>query len=131
MLEYDEDTAGGMMNTEYIAVDEHASVAEAVETIRQNPDLFDALNTLFLIDSDGRLKAALSLARVCLASAEARLQELVPEEPVIHASVEDKAKKVIELVDKYNLMTLPVLDDEGRLAGVVTADDIISVLRRK
>ena len=119
------------MNTEYVAVDEHGTVADAVDMVRQNPDLFDSLNTLFLTDADGRLTAALPVARVLLAPPTTSLQSLVPEEPVIHASVGDKSKQVVELVDKYNLMTLPVLDEDGRLAGVVTADDIISVLRQK
>lgn len=131
LLEYDEDTAGGMMNTEYVALHEQATVADALDEMRQNQDLVDVLNTLFLTDTDGRLKAALPVARVFLARPATPLAELVQEAEVIQAPVNVKSRRVIELFDRYNLLTLPVVDEEGRMAGVVTADDVISVLRRK
>jgi CBS domain-containing protein len=131
LLEYDEDTAGGLMNTEYVAVHEQATVADALDALRMNQDLVDSLNTIFLTDTDGRLKAALPVARVFLAKGATKLEELVTDERLIEVQAEEKSHRVVELFDKYNLMTLPVIDDEGRLAGVVTADDVISVLRHR
>lgn len=131
LLEYDEDTAGGLMNTEYVAVHEQATVGDALDALRLNQDLVDSLNTLFLTDTDGRLKAALPVARVFLAKGTTKLSELVTDERVIQVGAEVKSHRVVELFDKYNLMTLPVIDEEGRLAGVVTADDVISVLRHR
>jgi len=132
LLEYDEDTAGGMMTTEYVAVHADGTVADAIEAMRHNRDLVDSLNTLLVTDSDGRLTAALPVARLFLAKSTTRLGDLIePDEAAISVSTEDRAKSVIECIDKYNLLTLPVIDEEGRLAGVVTADDVISVLRQK
>ncbi|HEY3442640.1 MAG TPA: CBS domain-containing protein [Paludibaculum sp.] len=131
LLEYDEDTAGGMMNTEYVALHELATVADALDALRQNQDLVDVVTTLFVTDIDGRLKAALPVARVFLARPATPLAELIGDTNVILAQAGAKSRKVLELFDRYNILTLPVVDDEGRMAGVVTADDVISVLRRK
>ncbi|MBL0157664.1 MAG: magnesium transporter [Bryobacterales bacterium] len=131
LLEYDEDTAGGMMNTEYVALHELATVADALDALRQNQDLVDVVTTLFVTDLDGRLKAALPVARVFLARPATPLAELIVDAEVIKAKAGAKSRKVLELFDRYNILTLPVVDDEGRMAGVVTADDVISVLRRK
>jgi CBS domain-containing protein len=131
LLEYDEDTAGGMMNTEYLALHERATVADAVEALRRNQDLVDVVTTLFVTDTDGRLKAALPVARVFLARPATPLADLITETEAIHAPAGAKSRKVLELFDRYNILTLPIVDGEGRMAGVVTADDVISVLRRK
>ncbi|MBI5085179.1 MAG: magnesium transporter [Acidobacteria bacterium] len=131
LLEYDDDTAGGLMNTEFLAVHEDGTAADALEALRLNQDLADTLNTIFVTDIDHRLRGALPVARVFLARPQARLKDLLQDEVLIQAGVEEKADRVVELFDKYNVMTLPVVDEEHRLAGVVTADDIISVLRKR
>jgi CBS domain-containing protein/sporulation protein YlmC with PRC-barrel domain len=130
LLEFEEDTAGGMMNTEFVSLHENASVMDALAALRGNEDLLEALNTLFLVDADERLAAAIPLARLFVASGGAKLRELATE-TLIQVGVDEHQDRVTELFDKYNLLTLPVVDEEGRLAGVITADDIISVLRQK
>ena len=69
LLEFDEDTAGGMMNTEYVVLHDDATVADAMSALRGNEDLLESLNTLFLVDHDERLTAAIPLARVFVAGA--------------------------------------------------------------
>lgn len=130
LLEYDPDTAGGMMTPEYIAVHEGASAADAVEALRSMPELSDTVSTIFVTDIDGRLKGALPVARVLLARPETPVASLITGEPV-SVPVSEKAGRVFELFDKYNLLALPVVDEDGRLAGAVTADDIISALRER
>jgi magnesium transporter len=130
LLEFEEDTAGGMMNTEYVALHDNASVMDALAALRGNEDLLESLNTLFLVDEDERLTASIPLARLFIASGGAKLKDLASE-TLIQVPVDERENRVTELFDKYNLMTLPVVDEDGKLAGVVTADDIISVLRRK
>jgi CBS domain-containing protein len=130
LLEFDEDTAGGLMNTEYVALHENASLADAMAALKGNEDLLEVLNTLFLIDADERLSASIPLARLFIAPGNARLKDLASE-TLIQVVVDEKQDRVSELFDKYNLMTLPVVDEDGKLAGVITADDIISVLRQK
>jgi magnesium transporter len=130
LLEFEEDTAGGMMTTEYLALRENATVADAVAALKGNEDLLETLNTLFLIDAEGRLAGAVPLARLFVAAGATPLRELAAE-TLIQVPVGEQQDRITELFDKYNLLTLPVLDEEGKLAGVITADDIISVLRQK
>ena len=130
LLEFDEDTAGGMMTTEYVAVPANATTMDAMAALRGNEDLLETLNTVFLIDDEGRLVASIPLARLFVAEGASKLKELAAED-LIQVTVDEKQDRITEYFDKYNLLTLPVVDDEGKLAGVITADDIISVLRNQ
>jgi magnesium transporter len=130
LLEFEEDTAGGLMNTEYVSLHENASVMDALAALRGNEDLLESLNTLFLVDADEKLYGAIPLARLFIASGGAKLKDLAAE-TLIQVTVDEDQDRVTELFDKYNLLTLPVVDEDGKLAGVITADDVISVLRAK
>ena len=130
LLEYDEDTAGGMMNTEAIVMPEDRSLQSAMALLRQHEDLLESTHVLFLADITGRITAAVPLARLFLADGSTPLRQLATER-LISTTVHEKADRVTELFDKYNLLAMPVVHRDGRLAGVITADDVISVLRRR
>ena len=130
LLEFADNTAGGMMNTEYVALHENATVMDALSALRGNEDLLENLNTLFLIDAEGKLTASVPLARLFVASGGALLKDL-GSETLIQVSVDERQDRVTETFDKYNLLTLPVADEDGKLVGAITADDVISVLREK
>jgi Mg/Co/Ni transporter MgtE len=130
LLEYKDNTAGGMMNTEYLSLPHSATIEDAMAALRRNEDLLESLNVLFLVDAQEKLTGAVPLARLFLAGGDTPLLQIASE-TLISAPVDLNEDRVTELFDKYNLFTLPVIDREGRLAGVVTADDIISVLREK
>ena len=130
LLEFEEGTAGGMMNTEYVALHDKAVVTDAIAALKGNEDLLDGLNTLYLVDEEEKLSAAIPLARLFVAPGGSSLRDLAAE-TLIRVQVDEKQHRVTELFDKYNLLTLPVVDEDGKLAGVITADDIISVLRQK
>ena len=130
LLEFEEDTAGGMMNTEFVSLHQHATVADALQTLKQNEDLLESLNTMFLVDEHDRLKAAVPLARLFLHEGATRLATLASDN-MVEVQVTEKQDHVTEIFDKYNLLTLPVGDEDGKLAGVITADDVITVLRQR
>lgn len=130
LLEYDEDTAGGMMNTEAIVLPQDATLAVALERLKEHEDLLESTHVLFLSDAAGRVTATVPLARLFLAD-KATLLSTLATGRLISTRPGEKQKRVTELFDKYNLLALPVLEDDGSLAGVITADDVISVLRKK
>jgi sporulation protein YlmC with PRC-barrel domain/predicted transcriptional regulator len=130
LFEYRDHTAGALMNTEFVAVLENGTVQDAIEALRHNEELLDALNTIFLVDAEDRLTGSVPLARLFVAPDSGALKNLVSES-LIRVSVSESENRVTELFDKYNVLTLPVIDEDRRLTGVITADDIISVLRQK
>jgi magnesium transporter len=130
LLEFEEDTAGGLMTTEYVTLHEQATVNDGIAALKGNEELLETLNTLFLIDADGRLVGAVPVARLFVASPSTPLKELCTE-TLIKASVDEQQKRITEQFDKYNLLTLPVVDAEDKLTGVITADDVISLLRQR
>jgi magnesium transporter len=130
LLEFPEHSAGGLMNTEFVALLENATVAEAMEALKPHEEILETLNTLFLVDPDGRLTAAVPLARLFIAAGATPLKELASE-PLLQVDVEEKQDRITEIFDKYNLLALPVVDESGKLAGAITADEVISLLRQK
>jgi len=130
LLEYDEDTAGGMMNTEAIVLPAETTLTAAMERLREHEDLLENTHVLFLSDHAGRVTAQVPLARLFLADGATQLKALATGR-LISTRPNETQKRVTELFDKYNLLALPVLEDDGSLAGVITADDVISVLRQK
>jgi CBS domain-containing protein len=130
IIEYGEHTAGFLMNTEYVALPENATVEDAIAALRQNEELLESLNTIFLVDADDRLAASVPLARLFVVPGQTALRELASS-MLLSVRVDNRENRVTELFDKYNILTLPVIDEDSRLAGVITADDIITVLRQK
>ena len=130
LLEYPEDTAGGLMNTEFVALPEGATVGVAMEALKSKEWMLETLNTLFLVDDQEHLKAAVPLAKLFVAAGATPLRELASE-TLIQIDVAEKQDRVTEIFDKYNLLALPVVDEAGKLAGAITADEVISLLRHK
>jgi len=130
LMEFAEDTAGGLMNTEYVALGVDSTVSDALNALKSNEDLLDSLNTLFLIDAEEHLKAIVPLTRLFLHQGSTPLASLAAE-TLISVNVKERQDRVTELFDKYNLLAMPVVDEAKKLAGVITADDIISVLRQR
>ena len=130
LLEFGENTAAGRMNTQYLALPVGAGVGEAVEAMRRFEGGIESVSTIYLIDSQGTLVGAVPLAKLVLATSTTPLLSLT-QEPLISAATDTRDNEVAELFDKYNLITLPVVDDHRKLNGVITSDDVISLLRAK
>lgn len=128
LLEHREDSAGRLMSTEYVTLPIDATVADAIAAIAANVEIIDSLNTLFLIDAEEKLTGAVPLARLFTVAGSERLDSLQAER-LLSVPVTEKQDRITELFDKYNLLTLPVLDKRKRLVGVIHADDIIALLR--
>lgn len=130
LLEFKENTAAGRMNTEYLALDLNATVDEAIDALRDFDGGVETVNTLYLVDSKGLLAGAVPLVQLVISKSDDRLSSLT-QEPLIFCEERTSEMEVAELFDKYNLLTLPVIDKEKKLTGVITSDDVISMLRAK
>jgi magnesium transporter len=130
LLEFEEDTAAGRMTTDYMALSPRARVSDAIEMLRNFEGGLESMSTIYLIGKDEKLLGAVPLVKLVLAAPDERLAALTVE-PVISCPPGADEKEVAETFDKYNLLTLPVVDENGVLTGVITADDVISILRSK
>ena len=130
LLEFKENSAAGRMTTEYIALPVTASTSDAIDVMRKFEGPMESMSTIFLIDSHGTLAGAVPLAKMVLAPVGTPLLALT-QEPLIACPEDAKEKEFAELFDKYNLLTLPVIDSKNRLMGVITPDDVINMLRAK
>jgi magnesium transporter len=130
LLEHHEETAAGRMTTDFLALPVAATVQNAIDSLREFEGGVEALSTIYLVDSHGTLVAAVPLARLVLAEPSTPMLSLA-QEPLILAHEGVEENEVAELFDKYNLQTLPVVNGHNKLTGVITSDDVISMLRAK
>ena len=130
LLEHREETAAGRMTTEFLALPVNATVENAIGVMREFEGGVESVITVYLVDSQGTLVGAVPLVKIALAKPETPLLSLT-QEPLISTQRETADNEVAELFDKYNLVTLPVVDDHSKLVGVVTSDDVITMLRAK
>jgi CBS domain-containing protein len=130
LLEFREDTAAGRMTTDFLALNSDAKTEDAIELLRNFEGGVETVSTIYLLGEDSKLVGAVPLPNLVLATPGTPLMNLSLH-PVISASAGVSEKEVAEVFDKYNLFTLPVVDEAGRLTGVITADDVISLLRAK
>ena len=127
LLEFGEHTAAGRMTTEFIAVPETAMVDDAIEALKAFEGGREALTTIYLIGESHKLTGTVPLLKVATYAASIRLSDL--SEPCVSCAPDTPQDEVAALFDKYNLLSLAVVDADGRLAGIITADDVIAMLR--
>lgn len=127
LLEYHEESAGGVMTTELVAVDQALTAAQAIDEVRRQAQEVEQFYSVFVVDGENRLRGTLPLQALVTAPPGARVVDLV--EPVV-ASVtpETDQEEVGRLLSRYNLTAVPVVDGAGQLLGAVTFDDIIDII---
>ena len=130
LLEFDERSAAGSMTSEFVKVGVHATVADAVQALRNFDGDPESVTEIYLLDEKRVLKGSVSLARLVMAQAESRVAVLA-EPRVLSCPFDLNQNALAEMFDKYNLHALPVVDPQGRMVGVVQADHVISFLREK
>jgi CBS domain-containing protein/sporulation protein YlmC with PRC-barrel domain len=129
LLAFGEHTAAGRMTTDVVAVAETGIVNDAIEALTTFEGSREAVATIYLTGPADKLAGAVPLVKIATSSPQARLSAL--SEPYIACAPDTPEDEVAELVDKYNLITLAVVDEHGRLAGIITADDVITMLRQR
>jgi magnesium transporter len=130
LLRFDENTAGGMMTTEFVVVGEDATRGEVVDYIRFHEIPPDQLDNIVLINREAGLSGTVPLARLLLADGEQRMAEITFE-PMLSVTPDASDKDVFELFDKYNLRSLTVVNETRCPIGCITVDDVVSRMRAK
>lgn len=130
LLGYREDTAGRIMTSEFAALPEDKTVADAVELLRGLDEDFESVRYVYLSDEDNKLSGVVTLNALIVAEPETPLADICTRE-VITAGPEDDQEDVAEDIAKYNLLAMPVVADDGHLLGIVTVDDALDVLEEE
>lgn len=130
LLEYEEDSAGGIMAKELVSVNENWTVATCLKEISRQAEEVDEIYYIYVTDDQQRLKGVLSLKKLILNSTNTRISNLYLSD-VISVRTSTRQEEVAEIMDKYDLVAVPVVDDIGRLKGRITFDDVIDFVREE
>jgi CBS domain-containing protein len=132
LLHYEDDTAGGLMTNEFITLPKGLTVGEALATLREMAETPNMIYYLYVVEREGswKLVGVIALRSLILADPAAPLEHVMRDE-FQHAHPDDSAKDVAHKIAEYNLLALPVVDDLGEIAGIVTVDDAMELLLPK
>jgi magnesium transporter len=125
LMAFEEKTAGGLMTTEFVFVGEEASVEGAIAALRNYEGSIESIHAVYLINSQTELTGGVTLARILVADAETPLSQICMD-PFVSLPAHEDETSVIDLFHKYNLVSLPVVDEANHMLGVVTADDVLA-----
>ena len=127
LMTYDEETAGGIMTTEYVCVPATLTAAQTIDRLRELEPTAETIYYVYVTDAEDRLVGVLSLRDLIVAKPNTVISTFMYEEPVaVHTGASQE--EVTDVVARYNLLAVPVVDAEGRMEGIVTVDDAIDTL---
>ncbi len=130
LLKYDEDTAGGLMGTEMVIVNENWSMPECLKEMRKQAEEMDEIYYVYVVDDDHKLKGVFPLKKIITHQSVAKIKHVMKREPIsLHADT--PIEEVAQAFEKYNLVAMPVIDSIGRLVGRITVDDIMDEVREQ
>jgi len=127
IMHYDSDVAGGLMTTEYISVPQDYTADQAINLLRENSSKFEQVHVLYVVDINHRLVGRVAMKDLLLNKADAKIADFMKKRYFKVAS-DATARDVQRLFKKYNLLSLPVVDSENRLLGIITHDDIFDIV---
>lgn len=130
LLKYDEDTAGGLMGTEMVVVNENWSMPECLKEMRQQAEDMDEIYYVYVIDDDERLRGVFPLKRMITSPSVSKVKHVMKKDP-ISVKVDTPIDEVAQLIEKYDLVAIPVVDSIGRLVGRITVDDVMDEVREQ
>ncbi|WP_180975482.1 magnesium transporter [Fischerella thermalis] len=130
ILGYKEGTAGRIMTTEYLSVKEDLTVSQAIERVRVLASATEIIYYLYVTDRERRLTGTLSFRDLVIAQPEQRLGEIMTRD-VVFVYTDTDQEEVAQIIQRYDLVAVPVVDTEQRLVGIVTVDDVLDVLEQE
>lgn len=130
LLEYDENSAGGLMAKELVKVNENWTVTQCVREMRYQAENVTRVHSIYVVDKDGKLIGRLSLKDLLIAPDKAHISSVyIPKVDSVH--VNDEAEEIAKVMQKYDLEAIPVVDDNNILLGRITIDDIVDVIKEE
>ena len=130
LLKYDEDTAGGLMGTEMIVVNENWSMPKCIDEMRKQAEDMDEIYYVYVVDDDERLRGVLPLKKLITNPSVSKIKHVMRKDPIaVHDS--DSIEEVADVIEKYDLVALPVIDSIGRLVGRISVDDVMDEVREQ
>ncbi|MDE7032468.1 MAG: magnesium transporter [Muribaculaceae bacterium] len=128
LLKYDEDTAGGLMGTEMIVVNENWSMPQCIKEMRQQAEEMDEIYYVYVVDNDYKLKGVFPLKKMITHPSVSKIKHVMEEDPA-SVKVDTPIDEVALDFEKYDLVAMPVVDSIGRLLGRITVDDVMDQVR--
>ena len=130
LLSYEDGTAGALMAVELVKVEEDWTVARAIREIRAQASDVENIYTIYVVDDQGALNGRLSLKSLLLNASSARslLKDLKDDDELVSIEAHESEEVVVKLMERYDLVALPVVDEEGKLLGRITIDDAVDVI---
>ncbi len=130
LLKYPEDTAGGLMAKEMIVVKEHYTVLQCLQELAKQAEEIDEIYYVYVVDENNVLKGVLSLKDIILNRTSKSIEDIY-EKDIVFVKTNTPDSEVANLMSKYDMITIPVVDNLGRLAGRITVDDVIDIAREE
>lgn len=130
LLGFADETAGRIMTPDYFALDEDVTVSEAITALQRRSEEFEMAFYLYVIDSRNHLLGVVSLRQLLLTSPSTPLRKIMISD-IIKVTTDTDQEEVARIVATYNLLAVPVVDEENKMEGIITVDDIIDVLREE
>ena len=130
LLKYDEDTAGGLMGTEMVVVNENWSMPECLREMRMQAEDMDEIYYVYVVDDDERLRGVFPLKKMITSPSVSKVKHVMKKDPV-SVRVDTPIDEVVQIIEKYDLVAIPVTDSIGRLVGRITVDDVMDEVREQ
>jgi Mg/Co/Ni transporter MgtE len=124
LLAYEDSTAGGLMTTEYVAIAKDMTAQDTIEKIRELEPSAETVYYIYVVDSSEHLVGVISLRDLIVAQPSAKVEESMVSK-VVHVHPDATVEEIAQTLSDYNLLALPVVDEENRLQGIITVDDAL------
>lgn len=130
IMGYDEETAGGLMTTEFVVIPEYVHAEKAIDIIRTFSYDAETIYYIYVIDAWNHLVGIMSLRELIVADPQTKVSDIMNRN-VVAVNVHDDQEEVADMIAKYNFLAVPVTDDDGHMAGIITVDDILDVIHEE
>ena len=128
LMHYDEDCAGGLMQKELIKINVKQTVTECVEEIRRQAEDVEKVYSVYVVDDDGKLLGTVSLKKIILAKRGSKIQDVYEDDEIVSVQTYVAGEEVADIMQKYDLEAIPVINIQGRLLGRITIDDVVDFI---